>query len=217
LQVAALFRRASVCYTEADRAQTAADALAHGGKAVESLDGSLAVELYLESCSAYEEEGKEVFAMDTYRAAAAAMVRQDKLHEAVTVLLRHAGSCDRVQSYAQLARCYLSAVVAHLSLGEVLLAQEGFYDYAQVEEFERSEEGRAAAELLDCYGQGDEKRLKKVVAGGVFSTLEQPFIKLAKKLPVGDFARQAAALNTSRGGGPSEDAAALAELDDDLT
>ena len=267
-QVGALFRRASVCYIEADRAQTAADALSHGGarrsgsaahqrpllslapqrarfcagKALEPLDGSLAVELYLEACGVYEEEGKEVFAMDIYRAAAAAMVRQEKFHEAITVLLRHAGvrarahvpppprgagltrvtrrrpllqSCDRVQSYASLTRCYLSAIVVYLTLGEVAQAQEGYYDYMEVEQFERSEEARAAWELLDCYQQADLPRLKKVTAGGVFSSLEQCFIKLAKKLPVGDFGKQAAALNASRGGGPSEDAAALD--DGDLT
>jgi len=214
-QVAALFRRAAVCYTEANRSQGAADALAHGGKCVESLDGGLAVELYLEACGGYEEDGKEIFAMDVYRAAAAAMIKQGKYHEAITVLLRHAGACDRTQSYAQLARCYLSAVVVYLALGEPVEAEHGYYDYMEVEQFERSEEARAAWELLDCYQQGEEPLLKKCVARGVFTGLEQCVLKLAKKLPMGDFAKQAAQLNASRGGGPSADAEALD--DDNLT
>jgi hypothetical protein len=106
--VAALFKRAALLYAEASRPQAAAEALSHGGKALEPIDSGLACELYLEACSIFEEESKEAFAMDTFRAAAAAMVRGERLAEAVTVLLRHAGACDRTGSYASLARCYLS-------------------------------------------------------------------------------------------------------------
>ena len=107
-QVAAFFKRAALLYAEAARPQAAAEALSHGGKALEILDSALACELYLEACSIFEEEAKEAFAMDTFRAAAAAMVRGERLGEAVTVLLRHAGACDRTKSYASLCRCYLS-------------------------------------------------------------------------------------------------------------
>ncbi len=78
-------------------------------------------------------------------------------------------------------------------------------------EFEKSEEAGAAWALLDAYQQADEAAVKKCVARGVFTGLEQVFIKLAKKLPLGDFRKQAAALNKSRGGGPSVEAE---DLDD---
>jgi hypothetical protein len=86
-----------------------------------------------------------------------------------------------------------------------------------VPEFERSEEAGAAWALLDAYQQCDAAAVKTCAARGVFTGLEQVFIKLAKKLPSGDFARQAAALNKARGGGPSVDAAELEELEGDLT
>ena len=69
--------------------------------------------------------------MDTYRAAAAAMVRSERYGEAVTVLLRHAGACDRTQSYASLSRCYLSAVVTYLYMGDVVGAEAGYYDFME--------------------------------------------------------------------------------------
>ena len=184
---------------------------------MEALDANLAVELYLEACGVYEEEGKEPFAMDTYRAAAAAMARQEKWHECVTVLLRHAGACDRVGSYASLARCYLSAVVVYLAMGEPVSAEHGYYDYMEVPQFEKTEEARACWELLDAYQQSDLEALKKTVGRGVFTGLEQVFIKLSKKLPLGDCARQAQQLNAARGGGPSQLAQELAAEDGDLT
>ena len=202
-------------YAEASRPQAAAEALSHGGKALEVLDSSLACELYLEACAIFEEENKEPFAMDTYRAAAAAMIRTERYAEAVTVLLRHAGACDRTGASASLARCYLSAVVTYLAMGEPVSAEAGYYDFMEVPQFEKSEEARAAWELLDAYQQGDEAAVKKCAARGVFTGLEQVFIKLVKKLPMGDFAKQAAALNKARGGGPSVEAAELE--DDNLT
>lgn len=48
-EVGALFRRAAALYVQAARPQAAAEALSHGGKAVEALDAGLAVELYLEA------------------------------------------------------------------------------------------------------------------------------------------------------------------------
>ena len=211
-ELAGLYRRASVLYIEASRAQTAADALVHGGKAVEAKDAGLAVELYLEACALYEEEGKEPFAMDTYRAAASAMAKMERWHDCVTVLLRHAGACDATGSYNSLCKCYLSAVIVYLAMGDPVNAEHGYYDYMEVPQFEKSEEARAAWEVLDAYQQCDEAALKKAVSRGVFTGLEQVFIKLAKKLPIGDFKKQAAALNTARGGGPSAEAQ---DLDDD--
>ena len=82
-------------------------------------------------------------------------------------------------------------------------------------QFEKSEEAGAAWALLDAYQQCDEAAVKKAVSRGVFTGLEQVFIKLAKKLPVGDFRKQAAALNKARGGGPSVEAEELE--DDNLT
>ena len=202
-------------YAEASRPQAAAEALSHGGKALEVLDSSLACELYLEACAIFEEENKEPFAMDTYRAAAAAMIRTERYAEAVTVLLRHAGACDRTGASASLARCYLSAVVTYLAMGEPVSAEAGYSDFMEVPQFEKSEEARAAWELLDAYQQCDEAAVKKCAARGVFTGLEQVFIKLVKKLPIGDFAKQAAALNKARGGGPSVEAAELE--DDNLT
>jgi hypothetical protein len=118
-----------------------------------------------------------------------------------------------VQSYATLARCYLSAVVVYLAMGDPVSAEHGYYDYMEVPQFEATEEARAAWELLDCYQQGDKDALKRCCARGVFSGLEQPFVRLVKKLPLGDFERQSSALNAARGGGPSADAAALDEGD----
>ena len=108
-----------------------------------------------------------------------------------------------------------AAVVTYLAMGDAVGAEAGYYDFMEVPQFEKSEEARAAWELLDAYQQCDEKAVKVCTARGVFTGLEQVFIKLAKKLPAGDFAKQAAALNKARGGGPSVEAA---ELDDgDLT
>jgi hypothetical protein len=211
-ELAGLYRRACTLYVEASRPQTGADALVHGGKAVEAKDAGLAVELYLEACGIYEEEGKEPFAMDTYRAAASAMAKMERWHDCITVLLRHAGACDKTGSNSSLCKCYLSAVIVYLAMGDPVNAEHGYYDYMELPQFEKSEEARAAWELLDAYGQCDEAALKKAVSRGVFTGLEQVFIKLAKKLPLGDFAKQAAALNAARGGGPSADAV---ELDDD--
>jgi hypothetical protein len=131
-QIAALFKRAAILYAEASRPQASAEALSHGGKALEVLDSSLACELYLEACAIFEEENKEPFAMDTYRAAAAAMVRSERYGEAVTVLLRHAGACDRTGAGASLARCYLSAVVTYLAMGDPVGAEAGYYDFMEV-------------------------------------------------------------------------------------
>jgi len=217
LQVGAFFKRAALLYAEASRPQAAAEALSRGGRALEAVDATLACELYLEACGIFEEEAKDVFAMDTYRAAAAAMVRGDKLADAVTVLLRHAGACDRTGSPASLARCYLSAVIVYLAMGDPVGAEAGYYDFMEVPAFERSEEGRAAWELLDAYQQGDAAAVRVCAGRGVMTGLEQVFIKLVKKLPLGDFAAQAAALNAARGGGPSAAAAELEELDGDLT
>ena len=122
-QIGALFKRAAILYAVAQRL---------GGKALEALDSSLACELYLEACAIFEEENKEAFAMDTYRAAAAAMVRTERYGEAVTVLLRHAGACDRTGAGASLARCYLSAVVTYLAMGDVVGAEAGYYDFMEV-------------------------------------------------------------------------------------
>ena len=119
-------------YAEASRPQASAEALSHGGKALEVLDSSLACELYLEACAIFEEESKEPFAMDTYRAAAAAMVKSERYGEAVTVLLRHAGACDRTGAGASLARCYLSAVVTYLAMGDPVGAEAGYYDFMEV-------------------------------------------------------------------------------------
>ncbi len=153
--------------------------------------------------------------MDTFRAAAAAMVRAERYAEAVTVLLRHAGACDRCEMFASLAKCYLSAVVTYLVMGDPVAAEAGYYDFMEVPQFEKSEEAGAAWALLDAYQQGDAAAVKKCAARGVFTGLEQVFIKLVKKLPAGDFGAQAAALNRARGGGPS---ALAAELEDgDLT
>lgn len=153
--------------------------------------------------------------MDTYRAAVACTVRTERYADAVAVLLRFAGACDRAGSHASLARCYLSAVVLFLAQGDPVGAQLGFDDYSAVPGFGRTDESRAAWELLDAYQQADPAAIRKAVGRGVFTGLEQCVIKLAKRLPVGDLKAQAAKLNATRGGGPSEDAAAL--QDDDLT
>jgi len=82
--------------------------------------------------------------MDTYRAAAAAMVRTERYGEAVTVLLRHAGACDRTGAGASLARCYLSAVVTYLAMGDPVGAEAGYYDFMEV----RRSLGRARKRLF---------------------------------------------------------------------
>ncbi len=117
--------------------------------------------------------------------------------------------------YMEVSRAGLSPESPELSSSLLSLHHIHFVRSSQVPQFEKTEEARACWELLDAYQQCDLEALKKTVGRGVFTGLEQVFIKLAKKLPIGDFARQAAALNAARGGGPSADAAGLD--DGDLT
>ena len=127
--------------------------------------------------------------MDTYRAAATAMAKEQKWEEAVQarsgartaransrrggerraarvrqVLLRHAAACDKAGTTTTLCRCYLSAIVCYLYAQEPVQAEACFNDCQGVDAFAKSEECACAWELLDAYNQGSVDDIKKAAA-----------------------------------------------------
>ena len=88
--MAEFYRRAQVLYATGGKAVAGAEALSRGGKALEAADPERACRLWLEACDIFEEEEKHSFAMDTFRAAEACMVKREQWVDAVQIFLRHA-------------------------------------------------------------------------------------------------------------------------------
>eukprot|EP00898_Chlorokybus_atmophyticus_P009064 jgi/Chlat1/9159/Chrsp97S08444 len=186
-----LARRAAELFREAGRGERAADTLARTGKAVLDNDPAEAVLLLLDACEAYEEEGKEGQATEAFQACVRALLKLGRSSEAAAVLLRHGLACQRANATASQCRAYLSAVVVWLSTGDVRQAELGFNDVADIPAFASSEQCIAAERLIDAYKEGDKEAVKKIVATTpAFNYLDHHITALAKKLPIGDIAKQ---------------------------
>lgn len=88
-------------------------------------------------------------AVDVYRQAAIAAIRQDKVDDAAALLLKNAQACEKANAVVSQCRCYLAAVVTYLHGKDPVQAEACYNDCLGIEAFEKSEESRIIYELLD--------------------------------------------------------------------
>ncbi|EPS66290.1 hypothetical protein M569_08488, partial [Genlisea aurea] len=184
-EVSDFYRRASELYIECGRSQPASDALAKGARALEDKSPEDAIQLYLDACSALEDDGKEQMAFDLYRAAASIYIKLEKYEDAANLFIKLALAADKGYAHSQ-CKAYLSAITVYLFAHDFKQAEKCYNDCCQVDAFLNSDQNRAAARLLSAYSDGDAEEIKRAAQSSTISNLDHMIIKLARKLPTGD-------------------------------
>jgi len=186
-EIADFYRRANNLYCEAGRAQSGADALCRGAKALEPLVVELAVEMYMEACEQYENEEKEHYAGDAFRAAIAAQVEAKKFADAAGTLMRFAVICEKLGQNNSMCKAYLGAVVVLLYAEDAAGAQSTFNDCVNIPGFSGSDEANAAEDLIDAYSLGKVDGIRDLIKRThTFEHLDTVILRLVRKLPLGD-------------------------------
>lgn len=187
VEVADYYRRASEHYSNCGKPQPAADALRRGAAALEDGAPDDAIKMYLDSCSIMEDEGKDQLAFDTYRAATALYLKQQRYADAATMLLRWGLAADKSKSVNTQCKAYLSAIIVYLYGHDLKEAEQCYNDCTHVDAFLNSEYNRCAEQLLAAYRQGSVEEIKHVAGKhGSIRQLDHLVVKLAQGLPTGD-------------------------------
>lgn len=172
-----------------------------GECAAEAGDVAKGVEYMKQACSVFEEEGRGVFHDATFKKAISFCVHQRKFGSARSLLRRAiAIARQHLNPFEQdMYKSCLSIIVLRLHTDELEKAREELTEFESIERFARSEEGVAAAELIDAADEGDEEKWAAVLKRNVFKFLANPIAVIARKLkmPEGGGGGGAAA----RGGG----------------
>uniref|UniRef100_A0A7S0N353 Gamma-soluble NSF attachment protein n=1 Tax=Pyramimonas obovata TaxID=1411642 RepID=A0A7S0N353_9CHLO len=189
-EVESFFTRACALYLEAGRGQAGADALSRGGKTLESVNSDAAYRLYMEAVEMYQNEGKDHFSLDSFRAAINLLIRTERFEDAATTQLRFAEACSRTGAKQSQCKAYLSAMIAWLSEPDLKGLPEAtncLQDCLAVDAFYGSVEARAAADLIEAYARRDVEAIQKCIKDdNTFQHLDTSILRLARKLPTGD-------------------------------
>ncbi|KAI4299849.1 hypothetical protein L6164_033271 [Bauhinia variegata] len=185
-EVGDFYRRASELYIQCGRSQPASDALAKGARALEDAVPEEAIQLYTDSCTVLEDDGKEQMAFDLYRAAASVYIKLEKYSDAAGVLLRLGLAADKSNATNSQCKAYLSAIIVYLYAHDFKQAEKCYNDCSQVDAFLRSDQSRCASKLLAAYAEGDIEEIKRIGQSSAISHLDHVIIRLARKLPTGD-------------------------------
>lgn len=191
-EVTEFFRRACSLYAEAGRAQSGADALCRGAKAVEAKDPNSAAELLKQACEIYESEEKQHYAHDAHRSLIGLYVKSERYGEAAEALQRFATCCSKSGATNNQNKAYLGVVVVWLYAQNAKEADACYNDSLGVDSFMNSEEAAAASDLLSAYRGGDVEQVRSCLKRTfTFQNLDNMIARLAAKLPVGDVAAMA--------------------------
>ncbi|KAB5535004.1 hypothetical protein DKX38_018090 [Salix brachista] len=186
-EVSDFYGRASELYMECGRPQPASDALVKAARALEDTIPDAAVQLYNEASAILEEDGKEQMTFDLYCAASSVYVKLEKYSAAATSLLQLGLAADKCNATNSQCKAYLGAIIVYLYAHDFKQAEKCYNDCSQVDAFLRSDQNRCASKLLSAYTEGDIEEIKRLAQSSTVSNLDHVVIKLARKLPTGDF------------------------------
>lgn len=202
--VEACYSRAAEYYAEEGRQVAAAEAAGRGARALEEKRPEAATALYRKAVAWMEESDRDALASDIFRQAIAHLVRQQQWSDAVAMLMRFAAACDACSARNSECKAYLGAVVVWLYAEQASSAWATYQDALGVDAFMSSDEAFAADALFDAYRTADPGVVAETVKRNqVFVHLDNQLARLAKKLPQGDLAAQAAALGGDGGALPA--------------
>eukprot|EP00249_Psilotum_nudum_P016350 c25778_g1_i1 orf=133-1035(+) len=186
-EVADFFKRAFELYTECGKPQPAADALARGARALEDAKPEVALQMYIDSFSTLEDDGREQMAFDTYRAAMGLNLKLERYIDAATVLLRWGLAADKCKAIQSQCKAYLSAIIVYLYAHDFVQAEQCYNDCSEVGAFLSSEHSACAEKLLRACREGDIVELKHIVeSNGVIPHLDHMIVRLARQIPTHD-------------------------------
>jgi len=197
-------QKASIKYLEASEVhksagnfEKAADSLLKAAKVSADEEPDNAITAYLDAITILEDEEKHIFISDAWRACLSLMLRNNKVDEAITFLLRMCPTFVSLKQPEYLRKAQLSVIVLQLSQADTVAAScslEGFG------EFQIHQEGEAAADLIEAFENGDEDGVKKLTSTQSFTLLENQVGRVAHRLK--DVCREAASDLTGGGGRP---------------
>eukprot|EP00195_Chlamydomonas_chlamydogama_P008641 CAMPEP_0202893498 /NCGR_PEP_ID=MMETSP1392-20130828/3070_1 /ASSEMBLY_ACC=CAM_ASM_000868 /TAXON_ID=225041 /ORGANISM="Chlamydomonas chlamydogama, Strain SAG 11-48b" /LENGTH=310 /DNA_ID=CAMNT_0049577851 /DNA_START=30 /DNA_END=962 /DNA_ORIENTATION=- len=205
-RLASYYRQAADAYAQAGKLTTGADALAKGARALEENDRATAIQMLLEACDHYENEGKEVQGRDVFTLAISLMIKAKRYAEAAQHLARFAAACERAGSRNSQNKAYLGAIVCLLYGQDAAAAWHAFQDFMSVDAFMSSEEAFAADALFVAYRSQSPEEVKRVVESkaSLFKALDNQVARLAVRLPTGDVEKLGEDIHHLMGGEEAE-------------
>jgi len=159
----ALYEKAAQIYRMDGSHEKSAETYVVGAKIAEEADDfDTAIKLGLEALDIYQTEDKEIFSPNTFRYTTGLMIKNNKLKDAINLYKTQSEVHIRLNQIPDLCKVYLSSIILNLVLDDYVSADQSYKSFIESGFFGNSEEGKIAAELLDCFETGDAEKLEKI-------------------------------------------------------
>jgi len=175
-------QKSATNYRISSNPEKSAEVLIKASKCVEKENPDKALEFAKNALEIFELDEKDLFSGQTYKYAISLCIRFGKTEEAIKLFEKQSDVQAKLNHENDVFKCQLSLIILHLSRDDYAAAEKGFRDYVETHGFSKSEEGRAAAELLDGFEKRDNEAIKKCTSKQVFTFLDNDVTKIAKKL-----------------------------------
>ncbi|KAJ3080247.1 hypothetical protein HK102_003190 [Quaeritorhiza haematococci] len=180
-----LYRRTSDYFLAHGSPDRAAEVLEKAAKAIEPLDVDKAIELYIESCSTYENEDRPRMGTDTFKRTIAMLLRHKRFDKAVEMSHRLADLFCKLDNKPYFHKQALTTVVILLYMGDWAEAGKRFAYFASIfGSFLASEEGKISNDLLEAYESHNAELLQSCLARSQINFLDNEVTRIARELRV---------------------------------
>jgi tetratricopeptide (TPR) repeat protein len=180
-------RRAASLYAENGTVEKAAEVLTQAARSLEDTNADAAADLLLEAVDMLEPDAKRG-AGDALKRATALLIRSQRIDRAIDVMGKEIEFLVRTnesgKSQHELHRTYLALEVLHLHQNDFVAADRTYNQALSCEGFVSSNEGRAAAELLDAFEKSAPEVLQACLSRQAFTFMDGPVLRLARGLQV---------------------------------
>lgn len=144
-----------------------------------------AVEMVMSGITALENDGKHILTKDLYRMAVLALLRADKLADAIATLRRQIPGLIKSDLLDNVAKACLEIIIIHLQIGDGVMAGRALQELsATAQGFSSSDEYYKATELCSAFDDRDQERLAEVGKSQLLSFLIPEVSRFAKRLKV---------------------------------
>lgn len=194
------FRKASSLYTENGTLEKAAEVLTQAARGLEDSNADAAADLLLEAVDLLEQDSKRG-AGDAFKRATALLIRNQRIERAIGVVGKEIeflqSNSEGGKGLHELHRSHLALVILHLHQNDYVAADKAYNQALSCEGFAPSNEGRAAAELLEAFENNAPDTLQACLSRQVFTFLDGPVLRLARGLHVNDSAASGSSSSSS--------------------
>lgn len=125
------YTRSSQLFRQINSVDRAIEVLEKAAKAVEPWNLELALPLYEDACSLYDDEDKGMMAVETYKKTISTYLKLKQVEKALTMVDRLSDILQKIQNKHLLCKNYLSSIILMLQLGDEVGANKKYQEYVQ--------------------------------------------------------------------------------------